>query len=143
MTEMTKQYKWKRCNRTVCKVIHLNTNNRNVCSKLRVHQLEMTEKNLIILVAYKMTINHQNDETGKKRGGGREDKYDLRIHQERDERDFQRHRGISTVEFNGQKPFRILQTNISVHPSERLTQSRKQERQREDCQDKSQHGKFG
>lgn len=30
----------------------------------------MTEKNLIILVAYRMTINHQNDETGKKRGGG-------------------------------------------------------------------------
>lgn len=37
----------------------------------------------------------------EKKGGGGEDKYDLRIHQERDKRGFQRHRGISTVEFIG------------------------------------------
>lgn len=31
----------------------------------------MTEKDLIMLVAYRMTISHQNDETGKKGGGGK------------------------------------------------------------------------
>jgi len=40
----------------------------------------VTEKDLVTLVAWKMTLSHQNDETEKKNG----DKYVLRIYHKRD-----------------------------------------------------------
>lgn len=48
--------------------MHLRTNNKSLCYRLRAHLLEITEeeKNLGILASHRITINYQSNVAAKK-----------------------------------------------------------------------------